>query len=62
MTEQSKPPQQQTPLVRIAFTTQAEHGAILILTPEERKEALLQAARRKAVQVLADGDDNASAA
>jgi hypothetical protein len=42
----------QTPTVKIADTTPAERAAINILTPQERKAALLQAARDKAASMV----------
>ena len=42
----------QTPTVKIAATTPHEQAAINILTPQERKEALLQAAINKAAQLI----------
>lgn len=42
----------QSPTMKIAEMTQQERAAILILTPQERKEALLQAAINKAAQLI----------
>jgi hypothetical protein len=42
----------QTPTVKIADATPAERAAINILTPQERKAALLQAARDKAASMV----------
>lgn len=44
------------PAVRIAATTSQERAAINILTPQERKDALLLAARTKAASMI-EGDD-----
>lgn len=50
MNEQPKRPQ--TPTVKIAATTPQERAAINILTPQERKDALLLAARAKAASMF----------
>ena len=47
----------QTPTVKIADTTPQERAAINILTPQERKEALLLAARTKAAQLIEASDE-----
>jgi hypothetical protein len=45
----------QTPTVKIAVTTPQERAAINILTPQERKDALLAAARAKAARMAHEG-------
>lgn len=49
----------QTPTVKIADTTPQERAAINILTPQERKDALLLAARAKAASVIGEGNEDA---
>lgn len=55
MNEQTKRPQ--TPTVKIANLTPQERAAINILTPQERKDALLLAARAKAASVIEEQDE-----
>ena len=42
----------QSPAMKISDLTPQERAAILILTPQARKEALLRAARDKAASVI----------
>ena len=42
----------QSPAMKLADLTPQERAAILILTPQERKDALLQAAINKAAQLI----------
>lgn len=57
MSEQPK--RQQTPTVKIAATTPQERAAINILTPQERKDALIAAALVKAERLVEEGTSDA---
>jgi hypothetical protein len=50
MSDRKHPPQ--TPTVKVANLTPQERAAINILTPQERKDALLAAARAKAARMI----------
>lgn len=52
------PTRKQTPTVKIADTTPQERAAINILTPQERKDALLLAARAKAASVIGEHNED----